>query len=102
MKKAAAVLLSLLFLSVNIEHWEYVFENHEHISCESAKHHIHTEDFDCEHSNLYFSVRGYIASVPSYSTSPPTLKSTVPKDYQKPLVSYYSSYKQLRAPPVLC
>lgn len=102
MKKAAAILLSLMFLSVNVEHWEYVFENHKHASCESAKHHIHVEDFDCEHFNLYFLVRGYIAAVQSFSIIPPTSQSTVLNGYQKPLVSNYSYYKQLRAPPVLC
>ena len=102
MNKAAAIFLSLLFLSVNVEHWAYLYENHKHTSCESAKHHIHAEDFDCEHSNLYFSIRGYIAAVQSFSTITPGPQSTIPNGYQKPLISYYSSYKQLRAPPVLC
>ena len=102
MSRATAILLSVLLLNLNVEHWISVLESHVHKSCESAKHHIHSQAFDCEHVELYFATKAFLS--PEAPRLPHALNykrlKVIGPQCQYKTLSFSSNPK--RGPPVLC
>lgn len=102
MLRVLAILLSVLFLTANIEHWSDVFQAHEHLTCESVKHHIHNNGFDCEHNDFFLVTRPFLPTYSEIKIFIPYLKKDIHISCSNPHVSFKQKLKPLRGPPVLC
>ena len=102
MYKALAILLSILFFTANIEHWSEVFQAHEHQTCESAKHHLHNEGFDCEHNDFFFVTRVFLPSHSEVNIFAPYFRKDNDFSFSNPHTSFEQTLNPLRGPPVLC
>jgi hypothetical protein len=102
MTRVIAVLLSVLLLSANTEYWTAVFESHEHISCESAKHHIHSESFDCEHAELYYATKAFLPTEVLSLPMAPNYKELKFVGSQRQYSTPFFASNPKRGPPVLC
>ena len=102
MSRVSAILLSVLFLTANIEHWSDLFQAHEHLTCESAKHHIHNNGFDCEHNDFFIATRAFLPSHSEVNIFAPYFRKDNDFSYSNPHTSFKLTLNPLRGPPVLC
>jgi len=102
MQRLLAILLSVSILSSHADHWLAMFQGHEHEQCISAKHHLHSADFDCEHSGVYFASHGLLPLMDAHHFVSLVYRSKILGNDAQLASSPVKHSRLWRGPPTVC